>query len=204
MEIQFKGESCFTLKNDKGTQIIINPSSGLKDISAKIVTISEGPDNSNIEGIGGNPQILNWPGEYEIDGIAITGIPTNDNKKIKENTVFKFLVDQIRICHMGSFNIKATDDIIDKIGNVDILIIPVGGENSINAEQAKDIIEEIDPRIIIPMHYQNNGDEAQKGTLQEFLKKMGNTEIQSIDSYSITRAQLPEDKSEIIALNTTN
>lgn len=204
MEIQFKGESCFTLKNDKGTQIIINPSSELKDISAKIVTISEGPNNSNIEGIGGNPQILNWPGEYEIDGIAITGIPTNDNKKIKENTVFKFLVDHIRVCHMGSFNIKATGNIIDKIGNVDILIIPVGGEDSINAEQAKEIIEEIDPRIIIPMNYQNNGDEAQKGTLQEFLKKMGNTEIQAIDSYRIARSQLPDDKSEIIALNTTN
>ncbi len=204
MEIQFKGESCFTLKNEKGTQIIIDPVPELKDIAAKIVTFSQGEGNNKLDGISGNPKVFNWPGEYEIDGIAITGIPTHDNKKNIENITFKFVVDHIRICHMGNFNIKASDEILDKIGNVEILIIPVGGDHSLNAEQAKEIIEEIDPRIIIPMHYQMNGEEPKKGTLQDFLKKMGKTEIEAQDTYVIKKHHLPDDKSEIIVLNTTS
>ncbi len=203
MEIQFKGKSCFTLKNDKGTQIILDPTKELKEIAAKIVTINHGKKDEKIEGISGNPEILNWPGEYEIDGIAITGIPAHDQKELKENIIFKFVIDRIRVCHMGSFNTKASDEILDKIGNVDILIIPVGGTGCINAEKAKEIIEEVDPRIIIPMQYKNENNLDQQDTLQDFLKKMGMTEIEPTDTYTITRSQLPDDKSEVILLNRT-
>jgi len=204
MEIQFKGESCFVIKNEKSTQIILDPTTTLKNVTAQIITFSQGEKGNHLEEISGNPQILNWPGEYEIDGISITGIATNDNKNMRENIVFKLVVENIRICHLGNFNIKANNEILDKIGNVDILILPVGGQNTITAEEAKEIIEEIDPRIIIPMHYQINDEKLKKGTLQDFLKKMGQIETEAKDLYKITKNQLPDDKSEVVVLNTTS
>ena len=201
MKIQFKGKTCFTIKSENGTQIILNPHSGLKDIGAKIVTLSrQNQENLNISG---NPQILDWPGEYEIDGIAITGIAVNDQKNLQENIAFKILVDQMRVCYLGNFNIKANDEILEKIGNVDILLIPVGGKDCLSAEQAKEIIEEIDPRIIIPMQYKSEENLEQQNTLGDFLKKMGQIESEPREVFEVSKSQLPEEKTDIIVLART-
>lgn len=204
MEIQFKGHSCFTLKNENGIQIITDPYSGAKELRAEIVTIShQTPNHNNLGAVSGNPKVLDWPGEYEIEGIAITGISANDEKKLQENIIFKFIIDRIRICHLGDFNKKLTDELLDKIGNIDILIIPVGGGNSLTAEEAKEVIEEIDPRIIIPMHYLMEDQDTELKPVQDFLRKMGKGEIEAQNIFKITRSQLPEDKSEIIILEKT-
>lgn len=204
MEIQFKGHSCFTIKNDNGIQIITDPYAKAKELRGEIITIShQSPNHNNLQAVGGNPKILDWPGEYEIEGIAITGITANDEKNLQENIIFKFNIDRIKICHLGDFNRKLTDELLDKIGNIDILIIPVGGGNSLNAEQAKEIIEEIDPRIIIPMHYLSEEQDTALGTLQDFLRKMGKNEVEAQNIFKITRTQLPEDTSEIVVLEKT-
>lgn len=203
MKIQFKGKNCFTIKSENGTQIILSPHNELKEISAKIVAISDPKKGLDKAEISGNPRVLDWPGEYEIEGVAITAIAANDLKNMRENIVFKFLIDQMRVCYLGNFNIKANDELLEKIGNVDILLIPVGGTDCINGEQAKEIIEEIDPRVIVPMQYRSENDLEQQNSLQDFLKKMGQVETEMKDVFEINKSQLPEDKTEIIALNLT-
>lgn len=206
MEIKFKGHSCFTVKSESGIQVVTDPFSesiALKtpNLQGRIVTVSHDNENhNNVSIVKDNPTVLDWPGEYEIEGIAVAGIAANDEKTGEENIIFKFIIDRIRVCHLGDFNQKLTNDLLDKIGNVDVLFIPVGGQNSLDASKAKEIIEEIDPRIIIPMHYQLNGNNLELGTLQDFLRKMGKPEIEAKKELKITRSQLPSEESEIVVL----
>lgn len=201
MEITFKGHSCFNLKNDDGIQIVTDPHQAINNLESKIVTVSHNTENHNQSAkVKGDPQVLDWPGEYEIKGVAITGIDANNQTTGQENIIFKYILDHVRVCHMGDFSGKLTDKMLDKIGNVDILIIPVGGQNSLNAEQAKKIVEEIDPRIIVPMHYQADGADTALEPVDKFLREMGKSNIEPQDSVKMTRSSLPSDDSEIVIL----
>lgn len=204
MELKFNGHSCFSLKTNQGIQIITDPHSKLSSLEARIVTVSHNTTNHNqTSKVGGSPQILDWPGEYEIEGIAITGIDASNQERGESNIIFKFILDQVRVCHLGDFSGKLTDKMLDKIGNIDILIVPVGGKNSLNAEQAKKIIEDIDPRIIIPMHYQGEEIDAELDSVDKFLREMGKSNIEPQDSFSATRSSLPSDDSEIVVLKSS-
>jgi L-ascorbate metabolism protein UlaG (beta-lactamase superfamily) len=175
MEITYLGHSSFKLKGKK-TSVVTDPYTsakvGLKfpKTEADIVTIShQHEDHNAVSQVGGSPFVISEPGEYEVKGISIIGIPSyHDNVKGKErgkNTIYTIEVDGIHIVHLGDVGEMLSDKDVEMIGEVDILLVPVGGFYTITAKQASELIPtitakqaselipEISPKIVIPMHY---------------------------------------------------
>lgn len=207
MEIRYFGHSSFLLKN-KTTSVVTDPYStdsvGLKfpkNITADIVTVShDHPDHNHIANIEGTPFVISGPGEYEIKGISILGYSSfhDEEKGAKrgKNTIYKFEIDNISICHLGDLGCIPTNEEIEKLDGIDILLVPVGGFYTIDPEQAEKIIAEIEPSVVIPMHFGRT--ELDKKTfgdlkpLTEFLKVMGSIEVQPVPKLMMTKDKLPE------------
>src|SRR3989344_2890377 len=168
MKISWAGQSCFEISvspsKEVSATIVIDPFDekiGLKlpNMEADVVLISHAHhDHNNAKGIKGNPMVIDGPGEYEVRGVFIKGIDSfHDDVNGKErgkNTMYAIEAEDIKICHLGDFGQKQlTDEQLDAIGHVDVLMIPVGGEYTISSSEAQKVIGQIEPRMIIPMHY---------------------------------------------------
>jgi len=212
MDITWHGYSCFTIKTKLGT-VIIDPYdpavTGLKLPSLKgdIVLISHNHDGHNyVKGVAGEPQVVDWPGEYEIKGIGILANKVQyskegDGKKKGEGMFFTLDADGLRLCFMGDMGNIPDDALIESIGDIDILMLPVGGHNTMDAKQAQLVIEELEPRSVIPMHYAIKGAKGEMDGVDLFLKLLGASETQAREKFSVsTRSDLKEDKMECILL----
>ncbi|MFQ5875176.1 MAG: MBL fold metallo-hydrolase, partial [Dehalococcoidia bacterium] len=157
MEITWYGHSCFRLRG-KAATVVTDPYSGnygytLPRIRADIVTISHHhPDHDYARGIKGNPKVIEGPGEYEIRGVFITGIPTfHDRRRGRDrgsNTVFLFDIDDLRVCHLGDLGHVLDQSQVEALGDIDVLLIPVGSVYTINAAQAADVVSLLEPKIV--------------------------------------------------------
>ncbi|MBI4136951.1 MBL fold metallo-hydrolase [Candidatus Roizmanbacteria bacterium] len=163
MEIKYLGHSSFRIRG-KDAVIVTDPfdqkNVGLPfpKIDAQVVTIShEHDDHNDLSRIGGEPVVVRGPGEYEVLGIRIYGYQTfHDDKKGEErgvNTVYLFVIDGMRILHCGDLGHVLPDALLEEIGDVDILMVPVGGGFTVNAKQAVSVVKQIEPLIVIPMHF---------------------------------------------------
>lgn len=207
MDILWHGYSCFTLKTRHGTAVIdpYHSEAGLTlpSLTADVVLISHHhPEHDNIQAVHGNPRILDWPGEYEVKGIAITAqaLPYQ-NEKLGEGVLFIIDVDNIKICFLSDMNGKIGNDIIESIGDIDILMIPVGGQHTLSANQAHEIIEELEPRAVIPMHYSFEGTQGKLDGIESFLKIIGAATQEVKEKYTVNdRNGLQEEKMEVILL----
>lgn len=188
MDIQWHGLSCFTFKGKSAT-LVTDPCdsklAGVKmpKIEPDIVCANE--DNNLHHAIGelsGKPICFDWPGEYEAKGIIIQAIPAFDRPREKDEKksddakkvlVYLFLMDGFRVCHLSNVGHKLTTEMLEMIGDVDILLVPIGGKECLNAEKAHEVIEQIDPRIVIPMYYKTPGVKMDLAELEPFLKEMG-------------------------------
>jgi L-ascorbate metabolism protein UlaG (beta-lactamase superfamily) len=207
MEIIWYGHSCFRLR-DRNVTIITDPYAPdigytLPRVRADIVTIShEHADHSHVAGIKGKPRVLNGPGEYEIGGVFITGIPTyHDRKKGDErgkNTAFLFEFDGFSVCHLGDLGHIPTQSQAEALSQVDVLLIPVGGVFTINAAQAAEVVSLLEPRIVIPMHYKTQALNMKLGTVGKFLKAMGLGKLPEQDSLKVTASSLPEETQVVL------
>jgi len=205
MKIKFYGNSCFSVSNGNFT-IISDPHDKLKNpLKADIVTISQNDPKHNIKAvIQGEPKVFDWPGEYEVGGVHMQGIAsfhnTKDDKEQKENTIFTFEINGVHFCHLGQLGTKLIPEQLEQIGDVDVLFIPVGGKMTIDAKKAKEVIEQVEPRIIIPMAYCVEDDKCGLGPLAPFLQEMGAQTIEPIDEFDLKRSELPEDSSKVVIL----
>lgn len=210
MEIMWHGYSCFTLKTKQGIAVIdpYSENIGLKlpSLKADILLIShdhEGHNNS--KGVAGDPRVIDWPGEYEVRGLAITAeaVPYSgegNKKKPGHGLFFTINVDGLKLCFLGDMG-ELSDDLIEGIGDVDILILPVGGHHTMDAKQAHVVIEELEPRAVIPMHYAIPGIKEELDGVEPFLKLVGATGAEAKEKFTISgRSQLQEDKTEFILL----
>jgi len=190
---------------------VINPFSegiGLKlpKLQADILLIShQHEDHNNIKAVSGNPFLIKSGGEYEIKKVFIQGIPAfHDNvqgRERGENTIFTIESEGMRLCHLGDLGQKElTEDQLEKIGDVDILMIPVGGIYTINSKEAAKIMFQIEPKITIPMYYKIPKLKVKLDSLNEFLKTMGLKSIEPINKLSIKRKDLSEEEAKIIVL----
>lgn len=206
MDIIYLGHSSFKLKGKKAT-VITDPfepqSVGLKfpKIDADIVTTSHNhPDHNAISLIGSGPFVIQEPGEYEVKGVSVIGVSSYhdgvEGKERGKNTIYNIEIDGIHILHLGDLGHPLSDKEIEEIGGVDILFIPVGGTYTITAKQAQEIIPEIDPSIVIPMHY-GRPDLDQKTfseltDLSTFQKLVGAEAVVPQPKLSITKDKLPD------------
>lgn len=217
MQIIWQGQSCFQIitKKEKNNEvnIIIDPfdeSIGLKfpSLRADVLLVSHHhADHANVKAIGGNPFLIDSPGEYEIKEIYIQGIFSfHDDSQGKErggNTIYTIDAEEIKICHLGDFGQKElTGDQLEKIGNCDILMIPVGGTFTIDSKIAPKIIAQAEPKIVIPMHYQipKSKSKLKLEGVDKFLKAMGAKSTEPLNKLIIKKKDLSEDGTKIVVL----
>ena len=163
MKIKWFGQSCFMITSENGTKVLTDPFKKmlgykLPEIEANIVSTShEHGDHNNINAVKSSFVHINELGEFSEDGIEIKGVETFHDKfsgsKRGKNTVYNFKIDEINICHCGDLGHILSSNQIEEIGNVDILLLPVGGLATINAFDAAQVIKQLNPTIVIPMHY---------------------------------------------------
>jgi len=194
MQIQFHGHSCFTIKEGNFT-LVTDPFEGAKFEKATAITLSQ-PKNQ-FKSPAPETKLFNWPGEYETSGMYLMGVASfhnpKESEKQEENTIFKIECNGLRLCHLGRLGTKPTPEQLEQIGDVDVLFIPISGEDSIDTKKAKEVIEQIEPRLMIPMLYDEE-------TLAAFLKEMGAVSAERLDMLSVKRSELPEEMSKVVVL----
>ncbi len=124
---------------------------------ARIVTVShQHPSHSYLLGVGGEPKVITGPGEYEISGVVIIGVATFHDavggQKRGKNTVYLIEVDGLLVCHLGDLGHALTAGQVEEIDKVDVLLLPVGGVSTLNAAMAAEVIRQLEPKVVIPMH----------------------------------------------------
>ena len=168
MKVKWLGHATFLVTSDAGVKIITDPyvtgafglNYGEIKESADIVTVShDHADHANVAAIQGNPEVVNEASPVEIKGIKFSGVSTYHDDasggKRGNNIIFCFEVDGIVVCHLGDLGHPLGDKEAAKAGKVDILLVPVGGNFTIDARVATDVCKLLAPRVVIPMHYQN-------------------------------------------------
>jgi len=210
MTLTWLGHSCFRFE-DKDLSLLVDPFSkeiGLRAprIKDQIVLIThEHNDHNNIDGAGPETNIIRSPGEYEVKGVYIHGIPSfHDNVMGAErglNTMYWIKFEDIRICHLGDLGQKELNERqLDLLGDVDVLLIPVGGKYTIDAKEAMRIISQIEPKIIIPMHYKIPDLKLDIETVDRFLKEIGLTP-EKLDKLKISPKTLPQDEMKLVLMS---
>lgn len=207
MEIYPLGHSSFRIKGKTAT-VVTDPYDsakvGLKFPKldgADIVTVSHDHGDHNATGnVDGAPFIISGPGEYEIKGVTVVGVSSfHDDQNGAErgaNTIYKITIDDIRVCHLGDLGHKLSDDQLTKIGDVDVLLIPVGGVYTIDAKKAAEVVAQLEPLVVVPIHYKRINDPSltagKVGPVSDFLAEMGAEGIAPIPKLSTSKEKLPE------------
>ena len=180
MKIKWLGHASFMITSDTGTRIITDPYGTRADLSygeikesADIVTVShEHGDHNNVAAVRGNPQVVR--GAAKVKGIEFKGIPCchddTGGKLRGKNTIRCFEVDGVRVCHLGDLGHQLSDKEVAELGKVDILLIPVGGFYTIDAQVAGQVCDRLKPKVIIPMHFRNDKCAFPIAGVDEFLQ----------------------------------
>src|SRR4051794_5091691 len=181
-EIVWLGHASFRLKS-KDALIIADPfdkSLGLGNPGQKadIVTVShDDPHHNAVAAVKGDPKVINGPGEYETRGVFITGVwsfaDDTGGKERGRNTIFLFHLDDLMVCHLGALGHTLNSQQLAALGDVDVLLVPVGGHASLTASKASEVISQIEPKIVIPMHYSTGRESLELDNLDKFTKEMG-------------------------------
>lgn len=217
MDITYLGHSSFKLRGKTGT-VVTDPYDSkfvgfdFPKVSADIITVSHHhPDHDNVKAVSGTarrpqPFVINAPGEYELQDISVFGYPSfHDNKngsELGKNTIMAIVIDGTRVVHLGDLGHLLSDRQVDSLGAADVLLIGVGGDSSIGPKQAAQIIQAVEPSIVIPMHYKTEKHAevfAKKLPLEAFLKEMGKEGIEAVEKVTINPTSLPEEM-EIVVL----
>ena len=221
MEISWLGHACFQLRGKHVTLIAdpFSPQSGhpeglrsppetvwplqLGKVTASIVTVSHNhPGHNYVQGVGGNPRIVRGPGEYEISDVLITGVASyHDDKRGQErgrNTIYVIHMDDVVICHLGDLGHTLQEEQLEEVADADVLLVPIGGQNTINATQAAEVISQVEPRIVIPMHYKTKAFAGKLEGVEKFFKEMGLKDVEERDSLKLNTSASQEETQVVV------
>jgi L-ascorbate metabolism protein UlaG (beta-lactamase superfamily) len=207
MDITWPGHSCFLIRGKDKTIITdpCHPDLGyrLGEPKADIATLSHfHPGHSYIEGVANDPKQIKGPGEYEIGGTFITGVASfHDDKKGEvrgNNTIYIIEMDDVTLCHLGDLGHPLDSHLIEEIGDVGILFLPVGEVSTIPVEAAVEIVRQLEPAIVIPMHYKTEAFTGNLSPLSKFLDTMRIKWVESKPKLSITSSSLPSSTQTIV------
>ncbi len=209
MDITWFGHSCFRIKG-KEVVILTDPcaeSTGysISKMQADIVTVSHAhPGHSNLEALEEGYRLINGPGEYEIKDTYITGIAAyHDGEKgarLGKNTVYVIEFEGVTLCHLGDLGHQLSPEFVGDMGNINVLLLPVGGHSTIAAAVAADLVRNLNPGFAVLMHYKTADEKAELDFPEKFLKEMGIKELASQPKLVVTRTSIPS-STQVIMLD---
>jgi L-ascorbate metabolism protein UlaG (beta-lactamase superfamily) len=200
MEITWFGHSCFRIKGKEAIVLMdpCGPDSGysLGKVQADMVTVSNShPGHSYIETLQEGYRLIKGPGEYEMKDIYITGIPAfhddEKGKKLGKNTVYVIEMEGITLCHLGDLGHSLTPEVTGEIGNINVLFIPVGGHSTIGGTAAADMVRNLNPGFVVPMHYKTADEKDDLEFPEKFLKELGLKDLAVQPKLIVTRTNIP-------------
>ncbi len=212
MEITWLSHSSFRLRSGSTTLIAdpfpdslgVSMPAGLRE--AQVVTVSNThPNHSASNLLNGDPVLLNGPGEYEVANLSIKGVrtplaqpPSEEEEGSPWNTIFTVEIEGMVVCHLGDLGGPLLSRQIEELSSPQILLVPVGGHCTLTSAEAADIVNVISPRIVIPMHYQTPGVEAELDGLAPFLKELGVKAQEPQSRLTVTKANLPDELQVVV------
>jgi L-ascorbate metabolism protein UlaG (beta-lactamase superfamily) len=203
MEIVWLGHSCFRLRAREAA-VLTDPCPksigyNMGRPTADIVTVSHDHEgHSAVGGVAGSPRVVRGPGEYEMAGVLITGIRTyHDNQRGARqgtNTAFIIEAETLRLCHLGDLGHLPTPEQVEAMGGIDILLVPVGGGNTLDATAAAETVSLLEPKLVIPMHYATPATTRNLDPLDRFLKEIGaSPDLTAQPRLSVSHGSLPHE-----------
>lgn len=214
MKIKYLGHSCFLLTESTGTTIVCDPYSeeiGYKmpSVSADAVTVSHHHyDHDAIKNVSGNPVVLDKEQGYQLPGVEIAAIKSfHDNQlgaRRGDNVIFKFRMDGLDVCHLGDLGEECSPELIEAILPVNVLLIPVGGNYTIDGATAREYIDRIMPDVVIPMHYKVKGCNIDIDKVDEFVEELEdeNIEVEEVDGeIELSRSDIDGETTKVIVLS---
>lgn len=212
MEITWYGHACFRL-TERGLATVVtdpfdNAVAGYNPLKlkAEIVTVScNDLTHNNIAAVKGDAYQISGPGEYEIGGVFISGIQTTPHGKDYQglrNTIYVMDFGSLSVVHLGMIKEVPTQSMIEELGTINVALVPVGDSGSLNSAKAAEVISMLEPNIVIPMHYETQYSKLPLDPLAKFLKEMGLTELETMESFKASSAaSLGEEETKVIALD---
>jgi len=206
MQITWHGLSCFKITETRTggeVTIVTDPfenEGGHKmprNLTADLVVSShDHPRHRNLEAVGGTPFVVTGPGEFEVKDAFVTGVATYhdmvEGKEKGTNTMFYITVGGVHMVYLGDLKHTLDERHLTEFHDIDVLFIPVGGGDVLDARQAAEVVAQLEPRVIIPMHYDD---------ITPFLKAMAATKPEVLPKLKLTVKDLPQDETKIILLD---
>lgn len=213
MKIRYLGHSSFLLTGSTGTAIVTDPYDSsigysMPKVEADAVTVSHHHyDHDNVKAVGGNPVILDKEQGYELPGVVINAVKScHDNRGGAlrgKNLIFKFRMDGLDVCHLGDLGEECSSGLIEAILPVNVLLIPVGGNYTIDAKTAKEYVDRLMPDVVIPMHYRCKGCGIDIGKVDEFISLMEYDGIECVEAgaeIELTRDDVDGETTRVIVM----
>lgn len=210
MRIKWLGHSCFKISSRNGIRIVTDPFDDnlgyrIPSVETDIVTVSHGHyDHNFVDCLNGEFEIIDKVGDFNVKDIPIRGIHTfhDDEEGAKRggNIVYTFVVDDIKICHLGDLGHLLTPSQLEMIGDIDVLLIPVGGMYTISADKAVEVIKQLNPAVVVPMHYKTKALRLNLDPVEGFEQLMGKVEKPVQQVVEIKKDELDKNNLKVYVL----
>lgn len=205
MQISWLGLSCFeitaTTANGEVT-VVIDPygnETGLRfprTLEANIACVShDDADANNLSAVGGEPFVVNMPGEFEVRDVFVYA------SKVEDTLVFRVEAEGIHLAHLGCLNRALTDKELEALGTVDVLMVPVGGGRVLDPKYAAEVISQVEPRVVIPMTHAIPNVKETLATADDFCKALGSCRREQSNKFKFSRKDLPEEDMLVMELS---
>lgn len=213
MEITWHGHSCFRISERGMASVVTDPYDpevvGIDPgkLRADVVTVScDHPAHNYVKAIKGKAFEIKSPGEYEVGGVFITGVRLNGHNRdtdpeVVRNTVYVIDYNGLTIAHLGELNSVPNPTEVEGLGEVHVALVPVGGNTSLNAAKAAEVISLLEPSIVIPMHYDSGDSGMELDPLAKFLKEMGLTQVETEQSIKLTTVNVLPEETRVMVLD---
>ena len=213
MKIKWNGHSSFTITASDGTVLVTDPYDPkafggvfeydmVTDRADGVLVSHDHADHNHVKGLSGSPDVLRGAGQ--VGDISVKGIESaHDESGGKErgtNTVFSFEVDGIHICFVGDLGHQLSGEQVDAIGPVDVLLTPVGGTFTVDAQGAAELVKALSPKVVIPMHFKTEKSHLPISGAEDFLNVMGGAKKTGKSEIEAAAGDLPTAGTEVWVL----
>jgi L-ascorbate metabolism protein UlaG (beta-lactamase superfamily) len=206
LDVTWLGQSCFRLRGRSAAVVTdpFPPTLGPRlRLDGNVVTVSHPHENhSHVQAVK-DAYVIEGPGEYEVAGVTVQGLPTyHDSKQGAEhgrNTVYVIELDDVRVCHLGDLGHALDDRALEAIGNVHVLLVPVGGGRTLDGAKAAEVVRQVEPRYVVPMHYGHPSLRTELAPVERFLNEMGVPESEAQNRLTV-QASSAEAETKVVVL----